>query len=81
MPITWQGDGQAEIGVDAGGETRVRIDPRYFRPAEVDVMQGDASYARRKLGWTPKVGFAELVRIMVDADIALVRGGRTTTGE
>jgi GDPmannose 4,6-dehydratase len=46
------------------------IDPRYFRPAEVDALQADASRARRMLGWTPRVGFRELVRMMVDADVA-----------
>jgi GDPmannose 4,6-dehydratase len=48
----------------------VEIDPRYFRPAEVDLLVGDASKARRKLGWEPKITFKELVRIMVDADLA-----------
>jgi GDPmannose 4,6-dehydratase len=47
----------------------VEIDPRYFRPLEVDFLQGDASKAKKKLGWEPKVKFKELVRIMVDADI------------
>jgi GDPmannose 4,6-dehydratase len=47
----------------------VEIDPKYFRPTEVDALQGDASLARKDLGWSPKVSFAELVRIMVDADL------------
>jgi GDPmannose 4,6-dehydratase len=47
----------------------VEIDPRYYRPAEVDALCGDATKAREKLGWTPTVTFAELVRIMVDADV------------
>jgi GDPmannose 4,6-dehydratase len=51
-------------------EEHVEIDPRYFRPSEVDVLLGDASKAREKLGWTPKVGFDELVRLMVEADMA-----------
>jgi GDPmannose 4,6-dehydratase len=51
-------------------EGYVEIDPRYFRPSEVDVLLGDASRARERLGWEPKVGFDELVRIMVDADCA-----------
>jgi GDPmannose 4,6-dehydratase len=51
----------------------VDIDPRYFRPAEVDVLQGDAAKARKLLGWAPKVRFAELVRLMVDADLDLVK--------
>ena len=75
MPITWRGEGLKEIGVDGNGRERVRIDARYFRPAEVDLMQGDSTYAREKLGWKPTVGFAELVRIMVEADVELVRNG------
>jgi GDPmannose 4,6-dehydratase len=51
----------------------VEVDPRYFRPAEVDLLLGDASKAREKLGWKPKVGFKELVRMMVDADLELAR--------
>jgi GDPmannose 4,6-dehydratase len=51
----------------------VEIDPRYFRPAEVDLLIGDASKARRKLGWEPKITFKELVRTMVDADLADLR--------
>jgi GDPmannose 4,6-dehydratase len=51
-------------------ETHVEIDPRYFRPSEVDALLGDPSKARERLGWAPKVGFEELVRIMVEADVA-----------
>lgn len=51
----------------------VKIDPRYFRPAEVDVLEGDASKAEGTLGWKPRVGFKELVRMMVDADVELAR--------
>jgi GDPmannose 4,6-dehydratase len=51
-------------------EEYVEIDPRYFRPSEVDVLLGDASKARQKLGWRPTVEFGELVRLMVDADMA-----------
>jgi GDPmannose 4,6-dehydratase len=72
-PITWRGSGIDEVGVDGDGKTIVKIDPRYFRPAEVDEMRGDASYAREKLGWAPKVSFEELVRIMLEADRELVR--------
>jgi GDPmannose 4,6-dehydratase len=70
LPIHWQGSGENEVAVDGDGVERIRIDPRYFRPAEVDVLLGDASYAQAKLGWAPKVGFAELVRMMVEADLA-----------
>ena len=62
----------------------VRIDARYYRPAEVDFLCADASKARRVLGWEPRVGFAELVQMMVDADIAELRrkfkGGREAIG-
>jgi GDPmannose 4,6-dehydratase len=51
-------------------------DPEFKRPAEVDMLIGDATKARRKLGWSPKVGFADLVRMMVDADLARHGGGR-----
>jgi GDPmannose 4,6-dehydratase len=68
--IRWEGRGVEERGVDAGsGRVLIRIDPRYFRPTEVDSLLGDASKARARLGWTPRVGFAELVREMVAADL------------
>lgn len=51
-------------------DKHVKIDPRYYRPAEVDSLQGDASKAREQLGWKPKVKFKELVELMVDADTA-----------
>ncbi len=57
-------------GLDWSGH--VKIDPRYFRPAEVDVLMGDATRAKKKLGWSPKTTFHELVRLMVDADVELV---------
>ncbi|MFO0789869.1 MAG: GDP-mannose 4,6-dehydratase [Pirellulales bacterium] len=70
IPIRWDGAEMKEVGVDAKGKIRVRIDPRYFRPAEVDLMQGDSSYAREQLGWRPTVTFKGLVKLMVEADIA-----------
>ncbi len=72
LPIKWHGEGLKEVGVDASGKERVRIDPRYFRPAEVDLMLGDASYARKCLGWKPTVTFKGLVQLMVEADMAAV---------
>jgi GDPmannose 4,6-dehydratase len=69
IPITWRGKGLEEVGIDAEGKVRVQVDPRYFRPAEVDALQGDASYAREKLGWRPTVSFNDLVRMMVEADL------------
>lgn len=60
----------SHAGLDWG--KYVEIDPRYLRPTEVDILQGDASKARTKLGWQPKTGFEELVKLMVDADIRLL---------
>ena len=54
-------------------EKHVEIDPRYFRPAEVDLLIGDYAKARRQLGWEPKTKFADLVKLMVDADVELLR--------
>jgi GDPmannose 4,6-dehydratase len=74
MALGWTGTGVAEHAVDANtGRVVVRVDPRYFRPAEVDTLLGDASKARRQLGWTPRVTFAELVREMVEADWRLAQ--------
>jgi GDPmannose 4,6-dehydratase len=72
--IEWHGKGVEETGVDAkSGKTVVRIDPVYFRPTEVDLLVGDASKARQKLGWAPKTSFAELVKEMVAGDLAIAR--------
>jgi GDPmannose 4,6-dehydratase len=71
--IEWRGKGVDEAGLDAKtGEELVRIDPRYFRPTEVDELLGDASKARAKLGWAPKITFAELVAEMVETDLKAV---------
>jgi GDPmannose 4,6-dehydratase len=64
----------AHIGGGMDWSRHVVIDPRHYRPAEVDLLVGDASKAKRALGWTPRVSFRELVRMMVEADLALVRG-------
>jgi GDPmannose 4,6-dehydratase len=70
MPIAWEGKGADERGIDtAGGRPIVAIDPRYFRPAEVDTLLGDPSKARRKLGWEPQVSFEALISEMVAADL------------
>jgi GDPmannose 4,6-dehydratase len=72
MDIAWRGRGQDEVGFDRRtGRTIVRVDPRYFRPTEVDALLGDASRIRAKLGWQPEISFDQLVREMVDGDLAL----------
>ena len=71
--ITWRGAGKDEQGVEASTrEVLVEVDPNYFRPTEVDLLLGDPSKARRKLGWSHKTSFRDLVREMVDADLVEV---------
>jgi len=68
--LVWHGSGIDEVGVDSiSGKTIVRIDERYFRPAEVDILIGDPGKAKQKLGWEPMVKFEELVKIMMEADL------------
>ena len=69
MNITWRGKGVEEKGHDAAGKCIVQVDPRYFRPTEVETLLGDASKAKNKLGWTPKISFEELVSEMVREDL------------
>jgi len=75
--IVWEGHGVDEIGREkATGEVRVRIDPRYFRPTEVDILLGDPTKAHHKLGWRHKTTFRELVTEMVAADLEVVERER-----
>jgi GDPmannose 4,6-dehydratase len=70
MKIQWKGEGVNEVGVDTkSGRTLVRVDPRYFRPTEVETLLGDATKAKQKLGWTAEVTFEQLVAEMVAADL------------
>lgn len=70
MPIKWQGSGLEEVGIDTvSGRTVIRIDAKYFRPAEVDLLLGDSSKAKRELGWQLKTSFEQLVNMMTDADL------------
>ncbi|MEJ1964390.1 MAG: GDP-mannose 4,6-dehydratase [Gammaproteobacteria bacterium] len=74
MRIEWRHRGDEEVGFDArSGRTIIRIDPRYFRPAEVDTLLGDASRARQVLNWSPTTTFDELVGEMVTSDLELAR--------
>jgi GDPmannose 4,6-dehydratase len=67
--VTWEGQGVEETGKDSiTGDTIIKVNPDYFRPAEVDLLVGDSSRARQKLGWVPQVTFEELVQRMVDGD-------------
>ncbi|WP_283743506.1 GDP-mannose 4,6-dehydratase [Sideroxydans sp. CL21] len=69
MVIFWRGEGAEEKGYDVSGKCIVAVDPRYFRPTEVETLLGDASKAREKLGWTPRISFRELVSEMVREDL------------
>jgi GDPmannose 4,6-dehydratase len=71
IDLEWRGTGVDEKGVDVNsGREIIHIDPRYFRPTEVDLLIGDYSKARMKLGWTPTMSFPDLVRVMAEADFA-----------
>jgi len=88
ISLSWEGEGVHEIGIVSGfemkvggdeikgpkvGDVIVRVDPRYFRPTEVESLLGDSSKAKRELGWEPKISFAELVKEMVLADLEVAR--------
>jgi GDPmannose 4,6-dehydratase len=74
ITIEWVGDGLEEVGIDSTtNKVLVRIDPKYFRPTEVDLLLGDSSKARKKLGWEPKTLFHELVEEMVAADFQALK--------
>ncbi|OCW58344.1 GDP-mannose 4,6-dehydratase [Hoeflea olei] len=73
MRITFEGEGVDEVGRDESGKVVVAVDPRYFRPTEVETLLGDASKARQKLGWTPQTSFADLVAEMAEADLEEAR--------
>lgn len=70
MDVVWEGSGVEEKGIDKkSGKTIIEIDPKYFRPAEVDILIGDNSKAKSVLGWIPKTTFKELVKLMIEADM------------
>jgi GDPmannose 4,6-dehydratase len=76
ITMSWQGAGVSEKGVDkANGRVLVEVDPRFFRPAEVELLCGDPAKARDRLGWVPKIRFEELVREMVKSDMASLKRG------
>jgi GDPmannose 4,6-dehydratase len=82
MRMEWQGSGVEERGIDANsGRAIVKVDPRYFRPTEVDTLLGDSGKAREKLGWKPEATFESLVRDMVAADLELARRDATMAKE
>jgi GDPmannose 4,6-dehydratase len=82
IALSFRGKGASEVGIEEKtGKEIIAIDPRYFRPTEVEMLIGDASKAHRELGWRPTVGFAELVQMMADADLEAVKAGTPFTLE
>jgi GDPmannose 4,6-dehydratase len=74
MKIAWQGEGVEEVGIHTvTGRALIHVDPRYFRPTEVETLLGDPSKAREKLGWTAEVTFAELVAEMIESDLDVAK--------
>jgi GDPmannose 4,6-dehydratase len=81
MKLQWQGSGVHEKGIDAKtGKIVIEIDPKYVRPTEVDLLLGDPTKAKTKLGWEPKVTFEALVNMMVDADLDLAEREKRAHG-
>jgi GDPmannose 4,6-dehydratase len=80
VKIEWKGKGVDEVGYDAAsGKARVKIDEKYFRPTEVELLIGDPTKAKEKLGWVPKTAMKELCEEMVQADLKLVEKGDLTS--
>eukprot|EP00035_Acanthoeca_spectabilis_P019889 m.430093 g.430093 ORF g.430093 m.430093 type:complete len:372 (-) comp17114_c0_seq1:39-1154(-) len=74
VKLRWEGKAENEVGIDvASGDVKVRVSPKYYRPAEVEFLLGDATKAKEKLGWQPEIKFEELCKEMVEADIALMK--------
>jgi len=79
ITLEWKGCAESEQGIDAKtGRALVKVDPRYYRPTEVDFLQGDASKAKRILGWEPETSFDGLVKDMTDSDLLVMKQGRNS---
>lgn len=78
LPLAWKGQGDAERGYGPNGQLLVQVDPRYYRPTEVDLLLGDASKARGELGWEPKVSIEQLAHMMVDHDLTVAESMQQT---
>lgn len=75
MPLSWEGEAEQEVGRDASGAVRVRVDPAFYRPAEVELLIGDPGKAARELGWQAQTTLEQLCQMMVEADIRRQRSG------
>ena len=77
IDLEWKGKGVDEKGINKKtGKTIIEIDPRYFRPTEVNLLLGDAGKAQKILGWKAKTKFKELVKIMIDADMDILKNNK-----
>lgn len=77
MPLRWEGEGVDEVGINTKtNEVVIRIDPRYFRPTEVEFLLGDPTKAKTTFGWVPEYSFEALVKEMVDKDIEFLAQGK-----
>jgi len=75
MPLRFEGQGEKEVGIDPRtGKIIVAVDPRYYRPTEVDLLIGNPAKAEAKLGWKPKTLFSDLVKVMAEADLKEIKG-------
>jgi len=72
MPLTWEGEGVDEVGKDKDGIVRVKVNPKFFRPAEVELLLGDATKAETVLGWKREISFEEMVKRMLENDMRIV---------
>ncbi|OYW44570.1 MAG: GDP-mannose 4,6-dehydratase [Sphingomonadales bacterium 32-68-7] len=81
LAVRWDGEGADEKGYDAAGNCIVAVDPRYFRATEVETLLGDATKAREKLGWVPKISFDELVKEMVREDLTAAEKNALISGQ
>jgi GDPmannose 4,6-dehydratase len=78
IELDWQGSADHELGIDRNtGKTVVRVNPRFYRPAEVELLIGDPQKAREVLGWQPQTSLETLCRLMVEADLARVESGKS----
>ena len=75
MKIDWKGKNLDEVG-SFNGKDIIKVDPRYFRPAEVEDLLGDSSKAKEKLNWVPKISFEQLVKEMIDEDLKLAKNDK-----
>ena len=74
IELTWEGSGVEEVGIDKKtGKRIIKINPEYFRPTEVDLLLGDPTKAKEKLGWEARIKFADLAKLMTRADFELMK--------